>query len=270
MRLADIGTKEYPVRASALYGLQACPGFFFWRTIAPMLDLMPAEMVGEPADTGSAVGRGIQLWHESDLDVDAIVGVVEREAMKPDSEMPLANLTKTEHVLRRYVADPRNPRPIVLRGSCELALCAEIGGVWFTGHTDQIREDPINGNLTVWDVKCSKKSAELLKQQYAWQLACYAVLATQHYGRPVQPGGILAVGRYVEGKYSDMDASAVPVLCPVYWDLEQAASWIDHAALYIRELRAGRLHTRPQECCSYCPSALPHCEIDFLPAARSL
>lgn len=272
MKASDIGTERAPIRASALYNLQMCPGFWWWRTIAPMLNLGAEQDDRTAADTGSAAGRAIQLWHEEDLDVESIMGRVESEVMSGTNAQ--AELARVGRVFTRYTEDPRNPRWAVERGSCEreIRMCVPMPGggepLVIVGHLDQVRRAQ-NGRLYVWDTKLSRKSAELLRQQYAWQLAAYAIGASEVFGEPVHPGGFIALNRYDEKRYEGQPVGAVPVFVEVTWDLDQARSWLDHAAYLVQALRMGALHTRPCEACTYCPRELPACETDYLTALES-
>lgn len=113
-----------------------------WRCAGLHLAQREHDEPGAAADTGSAVGRGAQLWHEGSTLGDA-VAQVEREAA---TKFPLARLEEATETIRRYTQDERNAPSAAFH--CELEIDLVLPAwhddptgepIHIRGHLDQIR-----------------------------------------------------------------------------------------------------------------------------------
>ena len=220
---------------------------------------------GPAADTGSAVGRMIELAHGGAM-LDDAVRTVTGEA--PD-RFPRADLDQAARWAFAYCSDRRNspnsPYGAVVPGSCErevlytLPLPPGESGAPFqlVGHLDQLRRDP-QGRLRVWDVKSGKPGGQEMVLLYAWQIAAYALASTEAYGEPVLPGGIIRLRGYDKVPFMDPAAgdiaSASSVFYEVYWTLDDCREMLTTAAAELARVRAGYIHLRPGLHCLYCPA----------------
>lgn len=250
-----------PIRISALNSLAKCPGLVCSRTVTP-------SESGQAADTGSAVGRLIELWH---------AGLsVEDARRKAEAEMP-EQFPKAdwEGAVKRallYCADERNPPGVVVPGSCELEVVLRLEAdeddptgepIVLTGHVDQIRwahpdsEDREALGMRVWDVKDGRASGDDMTRDYAYQLAAYAVACSDHFGEPVLPGGIIRTKGYIARGANDPSEANVFYYTP--WTLEQCHAILRQVAYMIGQIRAGAVLRQPGSWCRWCPLDFPGC-----------
>lgn len=252
-------TQRPLTRCSALATLASCPGLFYAQGEGGMGGSSVA------ANTGSAVGRAIELAHAGHLLDDALRAVT---AEAPE-KWPRADLEQVARWAFAYCCDPRNgdgsPFGTVVPGSCEREVECDLPAApgdpnpapfRLVGHLDQIRRDP-QGRLRVWDVKSGKPGGQELVLQYAWQLAAYALAASATLGETVLPGGIIRLRGYDKVPYMDpaaRDAASVAaVFYPVNWALEDCRTMLLTAAAELGRVRAGYIHLRPGLHCLYCP-----------------
>lgn len=237
------GTQTDRIRASSLATLARCPGLH-------LVQRESASGSGAAADTGSAVGRMIQLYHEGRTHGDAIAQAGRECAEK----FPAARLEDAATRALRYMRDERNPPKIAFH--CELEVDLVLPGwegepdVHLRGHLDQIREGQ-DGRLYVWDVKDGAPQGQDLVLGYAWQLSAYALGATAKLGRPVLPGGIIRTKGYDVAR-----AAADPSVCSVFfsapWSLDQARAMLDNVVFMVHLIRKGLVVRTPGSHCSWC------------------
>ena len=243
-----------PKRMSSLNGLTICPGLHAMRAASD-------DTSGKAAQTGSAVGRMIELWHRGTLPGDLHLAVEAQAA----SEWPLADLDTARGWLTAYLADPRNwddsEHGEVIPESLEQEVvynlpCDESDPtgepIRLVGHMDQVRRSP--GGLKVWDVKSGRPSGTEMIAAHAWQLAAYALGATALYGEPVLPGGIIRLRGY------DSKRTKPPknVFYQTPWTLDQCRDMLGSPAYLIAMLRRGEVLSLPGASCVWCPGGGPH------------
>ncbi len=238
------------MRMSSLNNLVSCPGLWVLRATE-------ARDVGGPAaQTGSAVGRAIELYHGGHDVEDAVSQVLETEA----SQWPRCDEAKVLKWSTDYAADPRNPRGAVVEGSCEQEVVLDLepapedptgSKIRLVGHLDQLRRDP-SGLLRVWDVKSGGRSGRDMIFLYAWQLAAYAAGVTQTLGEPCWPGGIIRLRGY-DARAATCPADA-PVTWETPWDSAKVALMLATVRQHVAWLRLGLVHLHPGSHCAYCPA----------------
>lgn len=205
MLLRDFGTKEHPLRASSLTSLKACPGSL-------VMAIGAEDHGGKAADTGTAVGQMIELFHrglsvqdsvkktEEMMEDGGVIGGTDRHSY------PLADIPLAQKWMERYAADPRNPVDSVIEESLEVEVELDLDPfptdptgkkIHIVGHIDQIRADPEDGIWEVWDVKSgSRHNGDEMVLEYSWQQAAYTLGAMKHFKRPMRWGGIVYVRGY--------------------------------------------------------------------------
>lgn len=242
--LVTYATSSDRVRCSSLATLARCPGLHMDQHDEVPGGFKPA------ADTGSAVGRMIQLYHEGSTPGDAIA----QAGRECSEKFPAADLEGAATRALRYMRDERNPPKIA--SHCELEVDLVLPGwegepdVHLRGHLDQIREGQ-DGRLYVWDVKDGAPQGQDLVLGYAWQLSAYALGATAKLGRPVLPGGIIRTKGYDVAR-----AAADPSVCSVFfsapWSLDQARAMLDNVVFMVHLIRKGLVVRTPGSHCSWC------------------
>lgn len=239
-----LGTGTDRVRASSLTTLAKCGGLF-----VAQREETEAHSRGA-ADTGSAAGRMIELYHSNVLPADAI----QQAGRECHERFPAADLEGAAKRALRYMRDERNPKGIA--SHCELEVDLVLPGwdgepdVHLRGHLDQIRERQ-DGRLEVWDVKDGAPEGSKLVLDYAWQLAAYALGATEKLGRPVLPGGIIRLKGY-DSERAGADPSVCNVFFPMPWTLDQCRAQLDNAVYMIHLIRKGIVLRTPGVHCTWC------------------
>ena len=242
------------LRASSLSTLVKCPLLH--------LEQRSVTESGAAADTGSAAGRAVQLWHEGATLGDAILGM-QRES---PAKFPKAHLEDAEAIVQGYCADERNYPAAAFH--CELEVDVVLPrwptdtsgeDVHIRGHLDQIRRGE-DGRLYVWDLKCGAPDGVDMLHNYAWQLAVYAVGATAKLGEPVFPGGIIRGKGYVT-KAGLADPSVASVFYHAPWSLEVAAAMLENVAFHVALIRAGQVLRHPGAHCSWCHLSPSTCSV---------
>ena len=239
------------IRSSSLATMSRCPGLF--------VDQRTNDEPGAAADTGSAVGRGAQLWHEGATLGDA-VAQVEREA---SSKFPLAKLEEATETIRRYTQDERNHPKAAFHCELEIDLVLPCWPgdptnepIHIRGHLDQIRRGN-DGRLYVWDLKNGKPTGFDMVHGYAWQLASYALGATQKLGQVVLPGGIVRTQGYsVKG-----DPSVANVFYETPWSHEQCRAMLENVAFHVMLIRRGDVLRNPGAHCGWCSLSPATCSL---------
>lgn len=257
MKLSQLGTREYPIRASALTRLCECPGFLL------MQDdrfAFADDSVGPAAHTGTAIGRMVELYHLG-FEIRDAIDQTRHESTDSDRPFDRARWEDAEFWFRRYTDDPRNPRECVVVESMEADLEVVLEPadddptgqpIVISGHPDQIREDD-RGRWWLWDLKSGRAAGGQMLYEYAWQLAAYVIGASQRWGRKVRPGGIIRLRGYnVGGPAGERD---------VFWHApykyEDCESMMVDVAEHVALLRSGRLILTPGLYCQWCPGAGP-------------
>lgn len=221
------------VRISALSNLTRCEGFFLAR-------IGGFDKSGAAAQTGSAAGRGIELWHRG-LDAGAMQAAFEDSAKWPEADWEQATAW-----VAAYCADPRNAPDAVVPGSLEGEYSFTRGPFTFVGHVDQLRRGP-DGGLEVWDVKTSKGGGTELLHEYCWQLSAYAVAVAETTGERTRPGGIIRLRGY------DLAQRPAPAFFYAPWDYAACLTLVDSAVAELERLRSGVVSLRPGVHCQWCP-----------------
>ena len=240
-------------RISALPMTGTCPGFSVLRAAED-------GRGSRAANTGSAVGRIIELWHRGHETDAALEEAMQGAAREAGEKWPDADLDEANSLARSYAADPRN-RGVVVADLCEREVRLVLPPapedptglpVELVGHVDQIRR--VGGVLRVWDVKAGKPGGIEMLYSYAWQIAAYALAATATLGETVLPGGIIRLRGY--GPRTSPEAAAVHFEAP--WSHAQCNVMLATAVQEIAWLRAGLVHLRPGLHCMWCPGGGPH------------
>lgn len=220
------------MRISSLPSLAACPG---WWLLRKREDAGDGDRRPKPAaDTGSAAGRAIQLYHEGHPRREAIA-LAEQEA---PARFPAADLARMRRLADAYMRDPNNPPEIATDLEREVVLdLADADGapLRLVGHVDQVR------NGKVYDIKAGQAhDGRAMLSVHALQLAAYAVAGGW------EPGGILRLAGYEDG-------GAIRFECP--WDAATARALLEVTRRDVADLRAGRVLVRPGNFCSWCPAS---------------
>lgn len=255
-----------PLRISALNTLAKCAG-------AAALDTVAERESGGAADTGTAVGRIAQLWHElgeTPTALDAAIRQTEAEVAKH----PKADLQTAAEWATGYAADPRNLSTVV-PGSCEKEVTLTLGEFKLVGHIDQMRS--VHGAESVWDIK-SGQGARLsacecgaldkhaiggreMTRAYAWQISAYALACTETYGRTILPGGVIRIRAYAWNsrcKWDKDDMSTAPVFNHTPWGLDECREQMESALHLLRQLAEGSVLLTPGAHCLWCPGEAPN------------
>jgi len=261
LSLAAWATALYPVRISALNTLARCPAAML---LSDDRLVTEARESSTAADTGTACGRVIELYHAG-LDFAAAFEQTAAEADGSGGGRPfvLADLERVGQLTAAYCSDPRNPQDVVRPESLEAEVRLELPAapedltgrpVVFVGHLDQIRET--ERGPEVWDVKAGKPGGLDMLFGYAWQLTAYAMASTQTYGEPIGVGGIVRLMSY--RTRDKRDPGDCNVFYKAAWTMDHAADMLATAVQLIAELRAGRVMTFPGLHCSWCSAGSPH------------
>lgn len=243
-------------RISSIQGIGQCPGFAVIRSVE--------DGSRAPAETGQAVGRIIELYHKAGEHAGALEEAMRVTLAEAPEKFPQADLDAARTMALGYCADPRN-RGVVVPDSCELEVRLTLPPapedptgqpVELQGHVDQLRRGP-NGVLRVWDTKSGKPGGIELLYSAAWQLAAYALAATETLGQTVLPGGVIRLRAYDGGPRAKPPAEANAHF-EAPWSLDQCRTMLATAVQEIAWLRAGLIHLRPGLHCMYCPAGGPH------------
>jgi hypothetical protein len=259
-----------PKRVSALNSLAKCPGLVAARTA------LPSES-GKAADTGTAVGRGIELWHKGMELTPLLLQVGEEQASHPKADWEAVAKTVTG-----YCNDPRNPPDVVVPDSLELEVTLRLEPdeddptgkpIVLVGHTDQVRyaypdhPDRENLGLLLFDVKNGRASGDEMVMDYAYQLAAYTVALESHYGvGEVMTGGIIRTKGYLSkvkdattGKLRRAEPGEHRVFHHAGWTIDTCHAILGNVRYLIGQVRAGVIVAQPGAHCRYCPLDFPHC-----------
>ncbi len=253
-------------RISSLTSLTTCPGLYSMQDAQPHL-----RAPGEAADTGTAVGRMVELWEHGRSTEDAI------HAMSGEAQerCPLYNHDKAAQMFRSYASDPRNQPDgeygNVIPESLEAEVTATLkypfirDELSLIGHMDQCRA--LGDDVFVWDVKTGGRyeSPASYVPKYVWQLAGYAVALHQTQpkwlrGRQVYVGGIILLSQY-----PTTAKARVPFPRGVFQslgihDIASCEMVLESAAWMVSYVRGGIVPIFPGAACAYCPGgSAPGC-----------
>ncbi|MHA1813375.1 MAG: PD-(D/E)XK nuclease family protein [Candidatus Thorarchaeota archaeon] len=257
MNLRKLGTKKYAIRASSIPQIFKCQ----WSWVMDYL-CDTNDLGGEAAQTGTAVGRGIELWHGGrslkdvlrKLAVDSMTGADGGASGHPFPEYDEA---KTELLVTCYTNDPRNKGIKIVGQELEVRLelppheWDETGEpILIVGHIDQIREY-VNGIRRLWDVKAGKPGGMQALGLALMQQMAYLVGLQDTEFAPVQPGGIIRMMDYVyRGKPKPLDEATVFYRYDL--TLDDASMLMDQVRLSVAAMRAGDISITPGMHCGYC------------------
>lgn len=275
LTLRAFATEAYPLRISGLTMLKACDGagYLSWRE--NLLTLPEDRMSSEAADTGTAVGMAVELWHrDRHARTDDIMARVARASAEGEGAarppFAAARLGDAERVLALYRVDPRNVAAEVPEWSLEAEVRLTLppheldptgAPIVFVGHLDQIRVE--RATLWHWDLKHSSYGGRDLVAQYSWQQIGYAYAIEQTFGRRAGWGGIIrTTGYLVKGAGKTKSAAECDVFFPASLRRQETDAVLNGVRLTVAMIRAGALVLRPGSHCGWCsasPAGLDYC-----------
>ena len=228
------------MRISSLPSLASCPGWWLLRRREP------DGPVGPAADTGSAAGKAIELYHAGHTPREAIALALSDSAR---AKYPKVDVARARRLAEGYMRDPANPQTCAIDMEREVVLDtvdARKRPLQLVGHIDQVREGDSDGVKRVWDCKAgvSSEGSKLLGA-HAMQLAGYSVAGGY------EPGGIIWLASYDgAGPYAGQ---------PTHWQAPfsraDADRLLDTVRLDTAHLRDGLVCVRPGPHCAWCPSS---------------
>lgn len=264
-----------PTRLSALNSLTKCSGFVAMRSTEER------SVSGPAADTGTATGRGQELWHRGKTLKETLKALKE-ECPK---DFPKANMDEVGRIVTRYCNDPRNLPHYVVTKSLEQTVKVEIpchptdqtGQPYIAeGHMDQVRyaypdhKDREHMGFFLWDAKNGKAEGEQMLGDYAFQLAAYHVGAAATGDYPgLLVGGIIRTKGYLS-RIKDKETRKLregkpgehKVFFHAGWTLEDSFAIMANVAYQIGQIRQGEMPHTPGAHCRYCPLDFPSCISD--------
>lgn len=197
---------------------------------------------GEAADTGSAVHAGCAEWHK-EHDYDTALAALKESV----GRYPKADIGKAGRHFQAYTKDPRNIEAKV--EACEKKVKLRLAkDVFVFGTLDQIRLHP-DGTLRVWDIKTGARLTgwEMI-HEHAYQLAAYALAATDVIGRDVLPGGFIRTDSYLK-------RTPTQVFWPSGLSLSQCRMMMRDVLRKVFTIRNGVVPAAiPGTHCSFCPA----------------
>lgn len=250
------GTRACPIRMSSLPMLSRCPGFVMLRD---RRFYEGEDRDSKAANTGTAVGRAVELYHRG-LEMREALDQVKKEKEQGARGLALADLARVDTMADRYARDPRNPYPVVIESSLELEVKLELPPwehdptrepIYLVGHVDQIRRCPKTGGAFLWDVKAGRVDGLDMVYEYAWQQAAYCLASTETLGEQVLMGGIIRMQDYLK-------LNPGPAFYFSPWTPEQLRVMMETVRQHVAWLRAGVFHLHPGKHCSWCPAGGPH------------
>lgn len=239
--ISDFATATVPLHASSVPDLIKCA------LRSTMQYLFTEEFESsEAADTGSMTHVGVADWHRNKDIANAV-----EEMRKSQERYPQANLSEAAQLFLNYTQDPRNQE-------AEVTVVEHKSSIIFTpassdetkkaivivGTIDQIRV--VSGQWFIWDLKTSKRTGEDQLNMYIYQLAAYAIMASNEFNRPVGLGGLLCPRHYRIGDNS----KAIWKYPHRFNDIGPLINGIRFAVAAVRN---GLVHPSPGEHCRYCP-----------------
>jgi RecB family exonuclease len=245
--LTLFASERFPLRASRLYWFM-CQ----MRHALEHLGHFGPDAGGVAAQTGSLTHAGIQAWHDRGRDTEEALRAMRAAAPR----FPAAEPPEAQRNLLLYAKDPRNQaaKVVATEQPVTLRLPDPGGDVVVRGTLDQIREDD-DGVWRVYDVKTGggQKSAEDMLYEAALQVCAYAVAATAHFARPVEPGCIIWTCGY---RRRGVEPAAAPggVFLPFNLSLPQAEALVHGVRQLAAAVRRGAPAFGPGSWCNFCPA----------------
>ncbi len=268
---------KLPKRISSLPTFNSCPGLW---ALQEEQQRHGDRRRSQAADAGSAAHKAVELLHRGH-DMESLCAQVAQE-------FPHVDLKLVGMWVGQYARDPRNQNTVLV-DSQEAEVKLDLGPVQLVGHVDQIREHP-DGTKRVWDIKTGRSESPVT--HYAWQLAGYALAATETFGEPILPGGVIRLRSYIrrdrctycqaapgadcvtssgkwtrdhsEREWTLLPPDTAPVFHEMQASLDQCRATLkSFLALY--ELREqGITVTTPGDHCRYCPADGPqYCVLEL-------
>lgn len=247
MNPEDFATESRPVRASSLPSLVLCP----LKALLMACGIYEDRPGSVSADTGTAVHRGVQLFHSGKEVREAF----EQVKLEAPEKFCNADLDEAEKHFKGYAEDPRNQSAEVpfTEVKIKFRLPADPSDptgkdICIEGTADQVRK--VQGVFEIWDVKTGKMYAghELLNV-HAMQLAAYTLGFRQLYGSKtnVKPGGIIAT-------YDYRRRTPGPAFWHAPWDTATCETLLTTVRRRVAEIRGARALPHPGDHCAYCPA----------------
>jgi PD-(D/E)XK nuclease superfamily protein len=256
--LRAFGSAAWPLRASALPYLVKCP----WRATMFYLDMLQ-DQSGKAAQTGSLVHVGVESLHRGKGVDEAAKAMAARLTDFPDGD-----IFEAERHLRDYAADPRNQEAEITHAELPVVLNLSPAdddptkqAIVVRGTIDQVRR--VGSKLKVFDVKTGQPGGWDMLNDYAFQLAAYALAATEKLGEDVEPGAVIRTRGY---QRRGVKASDGPdgVFFWVPYGLAECRLLLDAVRVVVSKIRSGEPWVGPGPHCAWCPAGgLENCLPDF-------
>jgi hypothetical protein len=195
--LTSFGSDSRPLRPSRVAKLLGC-------AMQIVLDLHGESAGGKAAQTGNLVHDAAEWYHKTTGQEEARVAAGLAALEKAREQFPKGDAEEAVKIFRRYAADPKNRDAEVVW--CEQQVTLKIAAaahdptgaeIVITGTLDQVRRDPSDGALTVWDIKTgSAKTGPENVTDYSIQQAVYTLAARATLDEKIQPGGLIFTPHY--------------------------------------------------------------------------
>lgn len=242
-----IGSPSNPLSISSLNSMALCNGLW----------ILDDRGSSAAADTGTALGRCVELWHRDGepKDADPIVASVKLEAPVASRPFTLARWEEVEKMFRGYYQDPRNAG-VVETWSLERPVRLELPAhesdstqqpIHFLGHLDQVRR--VGESLEVWDLKSGKADGLDMVNNYAFQLALYTLALATEYPR-VRVGGIIRSRGYICRGKPEPGQHNTHFCQPI--NLDVCRTLASRIAFMVARMRDRRVDLSPGSHCSFC------------------
>ena len=259
MKLEEFGDAKHPIGASGLPRLMCCD----WCALMRVLKLTE-DRGGVAANNGTATGRAIQLWHDSEgrrdlrdlldqLKIEAFDGPKGGGHPFPDyEEAPVSLFTE------RYITDPRNSPRLVSVIDQEKRVTLQLPPhpldqtrqpVHIVGHIDQVRVTIQTGHKSLWDLKTGRAGGGTMLDEFVFQQGAY-VLGLDG----VTPGGIIRLRDYTSKAALKLPPNHNVVFYPYQLGLDDFELLMEAVTLRVALLRMGEVTPNPGPWCNWCPA----------------
>lgn len=216
------------------------------------MEAIDGDEGGAAGDTGSAVHKAAELFHDGASVSESLSGMHDKLA-----EYPRAVLAEAAQMFLAYASDTRNSTAKLvlneqpIRFSIEASPHDPTGApIEVIGRLDQVREDEW-GQLKAYDIKTSKKDPQYVRSISFFQMAAYCVGATVKLGRPVNPGAIIMPRKY------GAHPSTSNVFFPYTYKLHDCELILEGLRNRIAEIRMGYVTHVPNDDCMWCKFQQP-------------
>jgi hypothetical protein len=279
--LENLGTEKLPIRASSISMLLNCNWFFI------MDNFMTDQGDSVARDTGTAVGRAIELFHDmgspnlndclegllDQLEIEALEGPIDREGKRRDP-FPAVDFDDLKLWFSAYASDPRNHRDKVAITDQESRFELELDPhdldpsgkkIIIAGHIDQLRINKATNTKSIWDVKSGKSTGPQMLNDYLYQQLAYYAAYRQTALKVAKDqaeadlinsnfelGGIIRLRDYYFQKKPVKD----PQVFYTYkgFSDELVDKVLDSVRLQVALLRQGEVCPTAGTYCNYCPA----------------